>query len=628
MVNRNHFKSELIIADLNSVNQAWEELTESVKEKGARLGQAKAQKDYNLMTSDTKTKLAEISALINSEDTGEDKRYCKSLVSQHAAAEQELDQVDGKISGLGSLASDLADGHFDGDSILRTCTELSDAVAALKSPARARRAALEQSMKFHEFNFDLSRELEWISEKKTVLESWQDIQTLQGAQSAGKKHKKVEEEINNHNVVIEKVIESGQRLLEGPTFPSVADVTNNTERLKQAWSELIDIVNKKKEKLAAALKAQQFFFEVGEIEGWIMEKSSGMKGSDFGKDEDSAVKLLTKHKAVELEIDTYSGIISEMTSTAGQLVASGHPDAKLIKNRDDILNRELKNLKKLAAERRDRLIKSIQLHEYLRESREVTEYIRQMMNTAKSQDTGHDYEHLEILLARFQEFKLEVQAGEEKYRSCENLARRLENVQSPDTDVKAVQAQLADAWYELIKAIEARDEALESAGEIHRFNRDIGEALSRIAEKTAILQTDDLGRDTKSVQALIRKHEGFENDLVALEAQLQVIIDDAAALQQNFPGDKADHVGKEKTRVMAAWAQLQEKAAARKASLLASNDYFTFMGMSRDLLAWSAALRRSLITEEKVSDAASAQMLKAEHDDLKAEIETREKTFR
>ena len=219
MVNRNHFKSELIIADLNSVNQAWEELTESVKEKGARLGQAKAQKDYNLMTSDTKTKLAEISALINSEDTGEDKRYCKSLVSQHAAAEQELDQVDGKISGLGSLASDLADGHFDGDSILRTCTELSDAVAALKSPARARRAALEQSMKFHEFNFDLSRELEWISEKKTVLESWQDIQTLQGAQSAGKKHKKVEEEINNHNVVIEKVIESGQRLLEGPTFP-------------------------------------------------------------------------------------------------------------------------------------------------------------------------------------------------------------------------------------------------------------------------------------------------------------------------------------------------------------------------------------------------------------------------
>ena len=602
-----------------------------MKDKGARLGQAKAQKDYNLMTSDTKAKLAELASLINSQDTGEDKRYCKSLLSAHAAAEQELDQVDGKVAGLGALATDLADGHFDGDSILRNCDELSAAVSGLKGPAAARRAALEQSMKFHEFNFDLSRELEWIAEKKTVLEtSGRDIQSLQHAQSAAKKHKKLEEEINNHGVVIDKVVESGARLLEGPAFPAADDVTAATERLRSAWAELVDMVGLKKDTLDAALKAQQFFFEVGEIESWLQEKSSAMKGTDYGKDEDSSVKLLTKHKAVELEIDTYSGIISEMTSTAGQLVAAGHPEAKLIKNRDDILNRELKALKKLAAERRNRLILSIQVHEYLRESREVSEYIRQMMNSAKSQDLGQDYEHLEILLARFQEFKLEVQAGEDKFRGCENLARRLESAPPPlpgNTDINAVQAELADEWYRLIKAIEARDEALESAGEIHRFNRDIGEAMSRIAEKTAILQTNDLGRDTKSVQALIRKHEGFENDLVALDAQLQVIIDDATALQQNFPGEKAEHVAREQARVMAAWAELQDKSAARKAALLASNDYFTFMGMSRDLLAWSAALRRSLITEEKVSDAASATMLKTEHEDLKAEIETREKTF-
>jgi hypothetical protein len=45
-----------------------------------------------------------------------------------------------------------------------------------------------------------------------------------------------------------------------------------------------------------------------------------------------------------------------------------------------------------------------------------------------------------------------------------------------------------------------------------------------------------VGRDTKSVQSLIRKHEAFENDLVALEAQLQVLLDDSAALQDKYPG--------------------------------------------------------------------------------------------
>ena len=67
-----------------------------------------------------------------------------------------------------------------------------------------------------------------------------------------------------------------------------------------------------------------------------------------------------------------------------------------------------------------------------------------------------------------------------------------------------MQADLTNAWLALIAAIEQRDAELESAGEIHRFNRDIGEALSRIGEKEAILHTEDKGRDTKSAQALIR----------------------------------------------------------------------------------------------------------------------------
>ena len=66
-----------------------------------------------------------------------------------------------------------------------------------------------------------------------------------------------------------------------------------------------------------------------------------------------------------------------------------------------------------------------------------------------------------------------------------------------------------------------RERRLSAAGEIHRFHRDVAEALARITEKMAALP-DDRGRDLNSVLALIRRHEGFENDLVALEAQLQV----------------------------------------------------------------------------------------------------------
>ena len=69
--------------------------------------------------------------------------------------------------------------------------------------------------------------------------------------------------------------------------------------------------------------------------------------------------------------------------------------------------------------------------------------------------------------------------------------------------------------------MDSRAQRLQAADEIHRFNRDVAEVLSRIQEKDAAIP-DDLGCDLISVFALNCSHEGFENALVTLEAQLQV----------------------------------------------------------------------------------------------------------
>ena len=147
----------------------------------------------------------------------------------------------------------------------------------------------------------------------------------------------------------------------------------------------------------------------------------------------------------------------------------------------------------------------------------------------------------------------------------------------------------------------------------------MSEALSRIAEKSAIISSNDNGRDLKAVQSLIRKHESFENDLVALEAQLQVLIDDSASLQSRYADISGPHIAQQQKILLRDWNELQDKVrtshtlfitfyfnrsvlqvSERKAALLSSNDYHSFLGLVRDLLAWSSGLRRSLITEEKV----------------------------
>lgn len=48
------------------------------------------------------------------------------------------------------------------------------------------------------------------------------------------------------------------------------------------------------------------------------------------------------------------------------------------------------------------------------------------------------------------------------------------------------------------------------------------ETISWIKEKGQLMASDDFGRDLASVQALLRKHEGLERDLAALEDKVLV----------------------------------------------------------------------------------------------------------
>ena len=64
---------------------------------------------------------------------------------------------------------------------------------------------------------------------------------------------------------------------------------------------------------------------------------------------------------------------------------------------------------------------------------------------------------------------------------------------------------------------------MDAAEELHRFNRDVAESHERIAEKRAEIPSE-LGKDIKQVHSLWLKHEAFENQLSAMEAQLQVTI--------------------------------------------------------------------------------------------------------
>nr|CAD7444142.1 unnamed protein product [Timema bartmani] len=594
--------------------------------------------------------------------------------------------------------------------------------ADLREPTLKRREALEESLRFHKFRFELDSELQWIREHLPLASSEKLGQNLHQAQSLYKKHRKLEAEIDGHQPMIDRTLASGEVLVQ-QAHPENKQIESLCVELKEAWQDLHNKAAERNRKLELSLKAQQFFFEAGEVESWLTEKNDVLSSTDYGRDRDAATKLLTKHKAcslnsrvdhlvhvvsaclavglftdlfsrvdrlvvhhfvllymslcsswskscrpldppslqnncfhfvyrlavyhmaLELELDTYSGIVNEMGHTAAAMVNAKHPDAKVIAARQQLISQQMRTLQRLATSRQQRLMESMYRHEYFQESAELEQWIKEQVQTAASEDYGQDYEHLMLLQNKFDDFKHRIEAGSERFNQCEELAKKLIANDSPyiseiekrqeqlsNTDDDPVEevairhAHIRDCWKQLLDLMENREKRLQAAGEIHRFHRDVAEALSRIQEKNAALP-DDLGRDLNSVLALIRKHEGFENDLVALEAQLQVLVEDSARLQAAYPGQNANQLAQQQEIVLRNWTALQERAANRREELQSSSDLQRFLTQVRDLMNWAAGLRTTMMTEEKVRDAASAQTLKAEHEAVKAEIEAREESF-
>ncbi|SPP87212.1 spectrin beta chain, non-erythrocytic 5 isoform X2 [Drosophila guanche] len=615
---------EFRVADLN---KKWKDLLTLSEDKGRKLEQAASQREHNRALEDAKKKVDELDGALKSKDVGNDLRSCKDLINKQQILESEITIWDQKVAELVSTGDDMAhEGHFNAQNIEDETKELQQRFKDLRDPTQQRRDKLEESLNFHKFVFELDAEFQWINDHLPAAKSNELGQNLHQTQSLYKKHKKLEAEIKGHRSMINKALQAGQSLVS-QQHPESENVAALCKQLEAAWQDLEQHCNERSRKLDMSLKAQQYLFDAGEIESWLGERNNALRSTEYGRDRDSAAKLLTKHKTIELELDTYSGIVTEMGHSCAAMVAAGHPDSKVLTAKQQLIEKMLKSLHKLASQRQGRLMESLYKHEYFLESDEVEQWIREQEQTASSEDYGQDFEHLQLLQNKFDDLKHRVEVGADRVDQCELLAKKLIDTESPyANEVEKRQEQLRTSWENLLQLLNQREQKLHAAGEIHRFHRDVAEALFRIQDKNAAL-SNELGKDLNSALALLRKHEGFENDLVALEAQLQVLVEDSVRLQAKYPSN-AVAIAQQQDKVVAAWNDLKERSTARGDRLAASSDLQTFLTDVRDIVSWSSNLRAALQAEEHVSDAAGATALKIQHDAIYGEIEAREDKFR
>ncbi|XP_055956724.1 spectrin beta chain, non-erythrocytic 2 isoform X1 [Patella vulgata] len=627
MIKDKHYASPEIKTIMGKLNSEWDDLSSKAAEKGNKLREAGQQQALNQALEDAQDKLNEMEKSNANKDLGSDLRGVKELLKKHQNLENDLSGLSKTIQGLNKEGKEMADkGHFNSANIMKSVDGFNSRFNKLKPEVEERKSQLQESLQRHQFNFDVENELSWIKEHLPAASSVDYGKNLIDAQKLHKKHQDLDREIQGHQPNIERVLATGEKLLEDKHVDS-KKIKDKSQELQLSWDDLLKKSKLRKKNLDISVQQQKYLSEVAEVDSWISEKTLLASSTDYGKDEDAADKLLAKNKVLETDIQTYQGIVNGLGKESSRLFKMGCADPSFIKKTQDQLQESLNKLKRLVTERTKNLERSVHLHEYMREADDLEDWIGEQIQTASSEEYGQDFEHFEILRGKFDEFKLRIETGGERIKRCERLSKALLEDKGPHTiQVQQRQEQLKDSWNALMEQIRSRNQKLKGAEEIHRFNRDVEDALSRIQEKHDSIP-DDVGRDFNATSAYLKKHEAFENELVALEAQLQVLIDDSGRLQVAYPGENAEQIEQFQATVVDRWGQLQERSEQRKGQLLAAADLHKFRASVRDLVGWAKEIEDEMKTEHTIRDVHSVDMLRNRHDQIRAEIEARGDTF-
>ncbi|KAG9477643.1 hypothetical protein GDO78_012912 [Eleutherodactylus coqui] len=415
---------------------------------------------------------------------------------------------------------------------------------------------------------------------------------------------------------------SGVKVLE-----TAEDIQERRQQVLDRYLRFKELSTVRRQKLEDSYRFQFFQRDAEELEKWILEKLQIASDENY-KDPSNLQGKLQKHLAFEAEVQANAGAIVKLDNTGNQMITESHFSSETIRTRLVELHRLWEQLLLKMQEKGVKLQQAQKLVQYLRECEDVLDWIIDKEAIVTSEELGQDLEHVEVLQKKFEEFQTDLAAHEERVNEVNQFASKLAQEEHPELElITTKQEEVNTNWQRLKGLALQRQGKLFGAAEVQRFNRDVDETIGWIREKEQLMASDDFGRDLASVQALLRKHEGLERDLAALEEKVKALRTESERLQESHP-QNATQIQVKGEELLTNWEQIRTLAAERHTRLNDSYKLQRFLADFRDLTSWVTEMKALINADELANDVAGAEALLDRHQEHKGEIDAHEDSFK
>ncbi|XP_028422093.1 spectrin beta chain, non-erythrocytic 5 [Perca flavescens] len=606
---------------LRELEDSWDALLHNCKEKKTRLQEAYQALQFQRSLDDVEQCVGSVESELTNEDCGSDLPSVNRLLKALQGLEEEVEGHRDRIQGLVETAKSFhSQGNFLAEEIQTRVAQTISRYNSLSEPLQSRRETLEAWQVLFQFYRDLEEEVAWTSDRLPSVTAKDWGSSLSNAQQLLHKHQAMMQEILSRTPLVQAVQEAGHSLVRGRHFAS-HDIRERLEELKSLREALMTEAERKGKLLQEALGIHSFLTEVSELELWSEDHQAGLESQDCGRSEETTEALLRRLDAVDGELDNQRRTLERLQETGASLQHLGHPNSHLVSESLPGVLERFETLLRLSSARRAALEDQLRLYVFEREAKELQTWLNSKKAVAESKDCGQDLEDVEVLQKKLEVLVSEMSSlGRSRLTSVQQLGRGLQR----DGPARRRDDALSRLWDELNSSIRTREENLQSAREVHQFDHDVDELKGWIAEKEAVLDSEDQDQDQDhdlhSIQTLLRQHEALERELVLISEEVTRSREEGRALIGRQPRARAA-VSRRLEELQACWASVRDKASQRRARLGQAQDMQKYLSHWTELMTWLREVL-SLVRGEALSvEGADLEQLLKKHDEYRVQID-------
>ncbi|XP_066294876.1 spectrin alpha chain, non-erythrocytic 1-like isoform X23 [Branchiostoma lanceolatum] len=676
-VDEGHFDADNIKAKQEALQERYDALQEPLAARKAKLADSLRFQQLVRDIEDEEAWIREKEPVASSTNrdevavAGRDLIGVQNLLKKHQALQAEIAGHENRIKAVCQTGQDMVqEEHFATDDINSKVSGLEDKWQGLKDKAAQRKQDLDDSLQAQQYFADANEAESWLKEKEPIIGSVDYGKDEDSAEALLKKHEAIVSDLDAYGTSIEALRDQARACKQ-----QEAPVEDDTGR--QCVVALYDYqekspreVSMKKGDVLVLLNSANKASSDGNEDWWKVEVNDrqGFVPAAYVKKIDAAQSasrenisgqavnsVAARQEQIEKQYDTLQSLANDRKSNLEKsckkfmLIREANELQNWINEKEAIaaseeLGDDLEHVEELQ-KKFDNFSKDLKSHQ--NRLQEINEIARKLEDEgmivaeeapAVQAQVAYAVEAAPVnaaMLGAAPGAAGELQATRTTVTTT-RTAVDTQNLQTDETDSKSgwkdlafrlnVIANLNQRWAALEQLASDRSATLGSAHEVQRFHRDAEETKDWIAEKDQALNTDNYGHDLASVQALQRKHEGFERDLAALGDKVHSLDDTSQRLIQTHP-EAADSISEKQSEINDAWGNLTARADARKAKLMDSQDYQRFLSDFRDLESWINGIMTLVSSDELAKDVTGAEALLERHQDHRTEIDARAGSF-